>query len=102
MLWNIGLHVIAGFFGSKIFTWTFQGIIVCGIITCVVQGIAMIRIYHTTVKRIRQQAPHIQDEQMQTFKKRMPITFPQLFIAKLIGYGLVTLITANIVRALLM
>ena len=100
MLWNIGLHIIVGFFGSKIFIWTFQGIIVCGIITCVLQGIDMIRIYHTTAKRIRQQPPHIQYEQMQTFKKRMPVTFPQLFIAKFIGYGLVTLITANIVRAL--
>ena len=44
--------------------------------------------------------PHIQDEQMRTFKKRMPITFPQLFVAKAIGYGLVTLVTASVIRAL--
>lgn len=100
MLWNLGLHLLTGIFGSQIFTWTFVGIIWCTILTCVVQGVDMFRIYHITVKRIRQQPPHIQDEQMHTFKKRSPITFPQLFVVKLIGYGLVTLVTATVMRAL--
>jgi hypothetical protein len=100
MLWNVGLHITAGFFSSKIFTWTSEGIIWCGIITGIVQGVDMFRIYHTTIKRIRQQPLHIQDEQMRTFKKRMPATFSQLFLAKFIGYGLVTLVTASIIRTL--
>lgn len=100
MIWNLGLHIIAGIFGYEIFTWKFEGIILCGILTSIVSGIDMFRLYHSTVKRIRQQPPHVQDEQMRTFKKRLPITFPQLFVAKFIGYGLVTLVTASIVRAL--
>ncbi len=100
MLWNLGLHIIAGFFGREIFTWTFEGFMWCIAITALVQGIDMFRLYSATVKRIRQQPPHVQDDQMQTFKKRLPITFPQLFIAKLVGYGLVTLVTASIVRVI--
>ena len=100
MLWNLGLHIIAGVFGREIFTWTFEGFMWCIAITAIVQGIDMLRLYSTTVKRIRQQPTHIQDKQMQTFKKRLPVTFPQLFIAKLVGYGLVTLVAAIIGRAI--
>lgn len=99
MLWNIGLHIIAGLVGANIFTWTGVGIMSCVFITCVVQGIDMLRIYRTTIKRINQQPPHIQEEQMKTFRKRMHVTFPQLFVMKVIGYGLITLVTASIVRA---
>ncbi len=99
MLWNLGLHIIAGLFGANIFTWTGVGIMTCAVITCIVQGIDMFRIYHTTIKRINRQPPNIQMEQMKTFRKRMPITFPQLFVTKVIGYGLVTLATASIVRS---
>lgn len=98
MLWNLGLQIIVGLFGANIFTWTGVGIMTCAVITCLVQGIDMFRIYNTTIKRINQQPPHIQMEQMKTFKKRMPVTFPQLFVLKVIGYGLVTLLTASIVR----
>lgn len=100
MLWNTGLHIIAGLFGSNIFSWTSQGIIACLVITSLIQGIDMTRLYRTTVKRINEQPDHIRDEQMQTFKKRLPITFPQLFIMKVIGYGLVTMASASIMRAI--
>ncbi|ODS32281.1 MAG: hypothetical protein SCARUB_02583 [Candidatus Scalindua rubra] len=99
MLWNLGIHIIAGLFGANIFTWTGVGIMTCVIITCVVQGIDMFRIYHTTMKRINQQPPDILMEQKKAFRKRMLITFPQLFVMKVIGYGLITLATASIVRA---
>lgn len=100
MIWNIGLHIIVGLFGTKIFVWTLTGIITCLVITCFVQGIDMLRIYRTTITRINQQSPHIQEEQMRAFKQRLPITFPQLFIMKVIGYGLITLISASVFRAM--
>lgn len=76
-----------------------MGIMTCSVITCIVQGIDMLRIYRTTIARINQQPPHIQEEQMKTFRNRMPLTFPQLFVMKVIGYGLLTLVTASIDRA---
>ena len=98
MIWNFCIHIIAGILGSKIFTWTSEGIIWCIVMTFIIQGISMFQMYQTTVKRIRQQPLQIQDEQMRTFRKRLPIIFPQLFIAKLIGYGLLTMASANILR----
>ncbi|MBS1258119.1 MAG: hypothetical protein MAG551_01172 [Candidatus Scalindua arabica] len=100
MIWNIGLHIIAGLFGTKIFVWTVTGILTCVAITCFVQSIDMLRIYRTTMTRINQQPPHIKDEQIKAFKQRLPIAFPQLFIMKVIGYGLVTLISASVFRAM--
>lgn len=100
MIWNMGLHIIAGLFGTKIFIWTVTGIITCVVITCLVQVIDMLRIYRKTITRINQQPPHIQEEKMKAFKQRLSIIFPQLFIMKVIGYGLVTLIAASVFRAM--
>lgn len=71
------------------------------ILTAFLQGIDMFRIHHDTVKLIRMQPPHIQEEQMATFKKGMPVKFPQHYIAKVIGYGLVTLVAASITRSIM-
>ena len=101
MFWNIGIHILAGIFGVSIFNWTTQGIMICALITCGVQGIDMIRVYMATVKRIRQTPTHTQEEQLATFKRRLPVTFSQLFIIKVFAFGLITLVSATIYRSII-
>ncbi len=100
MYWNIGIHIIVGLFSANIFTLTFNGIMTCISFTCIIQGIDLIRIYRTKIGEINQQPPHIQEEQMKTFRKLMPMTFSRIYIKKIFGYGFLSLVTANIVRVL--
>lgn len=101
MLRNFALYVFGGIFFNGIFTWTGTGLARCAILTAFLQGIDMFRIHHDTVKLICMQPPHIQEEQMATFKKGMPVKFPQHYIAKVIGYSLVTLVAASITRSIM-
>ena len=45
MIWNLAIHTAAGYFGSGMFTLDSKGITTCLVITALVQGIDMIRIY---------------------------------------------------------
>ncbi|MBI5789407.1 MAG: hypothetical protein HZA78_11190 [Candidatus Schekmanbacteria bacterium] len=102
MLWNFIIQFIAGILGANLFIWSGMGLLSCLTMTGVIQAIDMFRIYHITVKRIRQQPQHIQEQQMATFTQRLFITFPQLYIAKVIGYGLITFIVAYITRSIIL
>jgi len=98
MIWNLLIHIIAGILGRNIFTFTLHGILWCLLITAIVQGIDMIRIYNYHKKRIEQASPHVKEEQVRIFRKRTPIIMPQIYILKVLFYGAVTLVVSAIVR----
>ena len=101
MLWNCLLHAGGGVLGSNLFFWTGEGLVICLSITAIVQGIDMFRVYKVTVKRIRMEPIERQEEAMATFRSRLAVLFPQFYIAKVVGYGLLTLIVASITRSLM-
>jgi len=102
MIWNLLLHVIAGFIGNEIFTISSSGLIWCFAISMATQAIDTIRIYYDTKKLIEQkQDAHDREEQMATFKKGVFIKFPQLYIMKTIFYSIVMLASAYLARAFL-
>lgn len=98
MLWNTLIHIIAGILGRNIFIINIHGILWCLLVTAVVQGIDMIRVYKYHKKRVELSNPVIREDHMKNFRKRAPIIMPQIYIVKVIFYGLITLAIATIVR----
>lgn len=98
--WNILLHIVLGFLVYSRLTWTLSGLLQCAFLTAISQGVDMIRIYVDTITLIRSGPPDHREEMMATFKKRMPIIFPQMYVGKILSYGLLTLVAASITRAI--
>ena len=99
MIWNLLLHIIAGIIGRHIFTLNLRGILWCLLITAMVQGVDMLRLYSYYKKRIEQTTlEHIREEKLRIFRKRAPVTMPQIYIVKVLFFGFVTLAVAYISR----
>lgn len=98
MVWNILMHVVAGIVGPQLFSWSMQGVIICAVVTGVIQGIDMWRIYKYHKNRILSEPPHIRDEQLKIFNEGAIYKFSQLYIFKIILYGAITMSVAAITR----
>ena len=102
MVLNLLIHIGAGILGKNIFNTSFPGILWCFLFVAIVQGIDMIRVYRYHKKRIDQAIPHLREEQMINFKRRVPIIMPQIYILKVLFYGAVMLAVATIVQRLVL
>jgi hypothetical protein len=100
MIWNIFLHIGTGIFGANLFYWSKEGIFSCIIIAVLIQGIDIIRVYKYHKNRILTAPENIRENQMRVFTKRAPFFLFQMYLFKVIFYGLVTMFSANIVQIL--
>jgi hypothetical protein len=92
MLWNLLIQIGAGIIGRHLFTFEFNNILSCLILTGIVQLIGTIK-FHNFVKRNKPES--ISDKRNPYFYKLI-----QLFLVKLIFYTLITLVSAYISRQL--
>ena len=103
MLWNIILHIIAGAVGYGIFTFRYPGFLYCLAVTVVVQGIDMFRYYSRIKKRIDESSGKVREKEMKKFKNVRGFFISTLwYIMKVIFYGLITLVSALIVRQIIL
>jgi len=99
MLWNHIIHIVAGIFGASIFLWTGDGILLSAIIAALSQATDTIRMYFYHKNHILSAPEGVREEQMHNFKEGALYKFAQLYIVKVIWYGVVTLITAQLMRS---
>lgn len=100
MIWNILIHVVAGIVGPQLFAWSLQGIVTCAVVSGVIQGVDMRRIYKYHKNRILSAPPHIKDEQLKIFNEGVFYKLSQLYIFKVILYGAITIGVAAITRSI--
>lgn len=100
MLWNHGLHIVAGILGVNIFIWSGSGVLASVILVSITQAIDIVRMYFYHRNRILAAPAEVREEQMMNFKQGAIYKFAQLYIAKVIWYGLVTLVAAQIMRSM--
>ena len=100
MLWNHVVHLIGGALGANIFTWSTPGVLMGVAFSLVVQGISM-AFLHSNVRNRFSAMP----EDIQKNPKSSPPGSPlywyklaQVYLAKVIWYGLVTLLAAQVMR----
>ena len=99
MIWNLFIHIIAGIVGYRIFAFQYPGFVYCLAMTVVIQGIDMFRIHYSTKKRILRESPHIRNRQLKNLKDSAYFyKLAQIYILKVIFYGLVTLVSSSIMR----
>ena len=91
MIWNLAIHTAAGYFGSGMFTLDSKGIITCLVITALVQGIDMIRIYREIEDR------GIVNEVGPQGIGTLIYKLVQTYIMKILFYGSITLLVASFV-----
>ncbi|MFX0210585.1 MAG: hypothetical protein ACFFDT_31685, partial [Candidatus Hodarchaeota archaeon] len=92
--WDFIIHIVAGAVGYNIFTFHPPGLFYCLAFTVVVQGLDMLRIHFTTKIRVLRSPSHKMEEQLENLKG--PLYFyklAQLFVMKVVFYGLVTLVS---------
>lgn len=100
MLWNHSLHIVAGVLGANIFLWSGSGVLATLILAVVAQAIDIVRMYFYHRNRILAAPEDVRDEQMANFKQGALYKFAQLYVVKVIWYGLVTLVAAQIMRSM--
>ena len=100
MVWNHALHLIVGVLGANIMTWSAPGVLVSMVLALITQAIDIVRMYLYHRNRILAEPDDIRDEHMLNFKQGVVYKFAQLYVAKVIWYGLVTLVAAQIMRSL--
>ena len=91
MIWNLAIHTAAGYFGSSMFTLDSKGLITCLVITALVQGIDMKRIYREISARgiVHEVGP----QGIRTLNYKLV----QTYIMKILFYGSITLLVASFV-----
>jgi len=99
MIWNLFIHIIAGAIGYRIFSFKSPGLIYCLGMTIVLQGLDMIRFHSNTKKRVFRTPPHIREKQLENLKGSVYFyKLAQVYVAKVVFYGLVTLLASSIMR----
>ncbi len=91
MFVNHGLHILAGIVGSGVFLPSFEGVTLVTLFAVMVQGLDTIGIYHTYM-RLLSNEPEA--------RRQLPVKAAWLFASKVIWYGLITSLTAAVVRSL--
>jgi len=99
MLWNHALHIVAGVFGANIFIWSGAGILISAIVASTTQAIDIGRMYFYHRNRVLTAPAEVREEQIMNFKQGALYKFAQLYVAKVIWYGLVTLVAAHVMRS---
>ncbi len=95
MLWNLFIHIIGGAVGYKIFSFQAPGLFYCLAITIVIQGLDMFRYNFNMRKR----APPFARENMKGAVYLYKLA--QIYVVKVLFYGLVTLVTSSIMHKIL-
>lgn len=96
MLWNHLLHALAGILFPTLFLWTTDGILAAAAIAVVAQGIDTLRMYSENKAMALRPSMGEHAAAMKIFLYKLA----QLFLFKVVWYGLVTLIAASAMRAL--
>ena len=99
MVWNHALHLIIGVLGTNIMTWSASGVLVSMTFALISQTINMVRMYIYHRNRISAEPEDVRELHMMNFKQRALYKYAQLYVAKVLWYGFVTLVAAQIVRS---
>ena len=91
------LHIVIGAFYPQVFTWTIHGLLVCLLVSSVVQGLDSIRWYFGYKKWF------LEREKIPEFKgvlegSQLPLNSLMMFLYSSAWYGLVTMIAAMAAR----
>jgi hypothetical protein len=92
ILVNHGLHVWAGIVGSAIFLFSVEGVLFAALLAVVVQGLDTVAFYYTYTRLLADSPAEVRNQ--------LPVKVAWLFAMKVIWYGLITLLTATMVRYL--
>lgn len=92
ILVNHGLHVWAGIVGSAIFLFSVEGVLFAALLAVVVQGLDTVAFYYTYTRLLADSPAEV--------RSQLPVKVAWLFAMKVIWYGLITLLTATMVRYL--
>ena len=99
MIWNHLLHILFGFFGHNLLTFSKEGLLICFAIAAVVQGIDTMRFYSYSKKRLMAESPSsIHNGHLDAVKKDAPYKLFQLWLLKVAWYGSVSMLVAALFR----
>ena len=100
MLINHFIHIIAGLLIPDMFIWTTSGILIAVIMSAVTQGIDQFRIYrhYQNEFQLIDQIHEIKERRSVAFEVDTLLRHGQMFIFKVIWYGLVTMVAAGFRR----
>lgn len=99
MLWSHALHIVVGALGANIFIWSGSGVLMSLVVASITQAIDIVRMYFYHRNRILAAPAEVREEQMMNFKQGALYRFAQLYVAKVIWYGVVTLVAARVMRS---
>lgn len=99
MILNLFVHIIAGVVGYKIFSFQSPGLIYCLAMTIVLQGLDMFRFHSNTKKRVLRAPSQLREKQLENLKGKVYFfKLAQIYVTKVVFYGLVTLVASSIMR----
>lgn len=99
MFWNHLIHILAGIFGATIFAWSGPGILTTAIVAGLSQAVDTVRMYFYHRNRILKTPPEVREEQIGVFKEGATYKLAQLYVVKVVWYGLVILLAAFATRS---
>ena len=99
MIWNHLLHAVFGFVARDALTWSTKGLLICFAVTGVVRAIDTARFYSYSTRRLVAERPDaIHDGHLEAVKRGAPYKLAQLWIAKVLWYGGVSMAVASMSR----
>src|SRR3990172_5609306 len=99
MIYNHLLQAAFGYFARDALTWSTNGVLICLAVTAVVQGIDTARFYSYSTRRLMAERPESSyDGQLAAVKKDAPYKLAQLWVLKVLWYGGVSMVIAQVSR----
>ena len=101
MLWKHVLHLMGGMLGANIMTWSALGVLMSAAFSLLVQAISLGFLHFDVRKRLS--AKPQWDLRQTATPPASPLYWyklAQLYVVKVIWYGLVTLLAAHITRTM--
>lgn len=99
MTWNTLLHTVLGVLGHKDFIWSQSGVVLAIIFAGIVQGIDMVRVFRYHHARFFSSPAAERPDEVVSFRHSLMVKLPQIYLFKVILYGLITLLAAGITRS---
>ena len=99
MIWNYLLQGFFAYIARNVLIFSVNGLLLCLLVTSVIQGIDTIWFYFYSKKRFLRGTPEaIHDGRLEAFKDGAVYKIPQLFIFKVIWYSCFSMGVAAVLR----
>ena len=100
MIWNHALHLLAGALWANYMTWSGQGVLASTVVALILQAIDTVRLHIYLRRRFLADPLNDLNQESAPGSSLYWYKIAQFYVFKVIWYGLVTLVAAQIMRSL--